>query len=218
MQTNNNLQREQLQEMLADYALGNLSELEAADVRTSLQNHPDLLEEVKNITNVFSRFDKQKVTSTIDYQTRNLSVLVNQRMRNQKRSVSQLLFGRMLPVAVGLTALLVLIRFTTTTNQIVTIDEDISQAIMLDSSLIQTVQNGISEPTLGSPNPEATSMISDTTNLSDNLDELLAESIISSTTEQADPDLMETEKLQLQNKVDIDDIEKMLQELSDDAG
>lgn len=220
MQTNNLYNREQLEELLADYALGNLPTEQAEVVRQSLQQFPELQQEVESISTVFTKIDKQKITSTIDYQARNLSVHVNQKIATQpKRSFSSILFGRVVPIALSVTAVILVIRFTTeSTNHIASIDEDISQALMHDASVMQTVQNGIAEPSLGAPTAEATSVLSDTAHLSDNLDELLAESIISSTSDQPDPDFIETERIQLQNKADIDDIEKMIQEVSDDAG
>jgi hypothetical protein len=72
----------QLQEMLPEYIFNELTESEAKRFEEQIQAYPDLLKEVEDSKAVFGRIDKMKINDEFSSKSRNLSVKVNQRLKN----------------------------------------------------------------------------------------------------------------------------------------
>jgi hypothetical protein len=98
------MNRNEMEELLPDYAFGRL-EKEAAEVYTKhLEEYPDLQKEIADIQEVFSRVEKMDFDSILERRTRNLSVKVNNRRTIRK----PLLSGNAFLIRFGIPAVVVM--------------------------------------------------------------------------------------------------------------
>ncbi|GAB1431166.1 hypothetical protein MASR2M18_20010 [Ignavibacteria bacterium] len=94
-----------MEEMLADYAFGRLSEAERTIFERSLPNFPDIEREAEEVRKVFDRVRRTDFEDYYDRHTRNLSVNVLRRFEN-RGNIRQTL-TRLIP-ALGVTACLIM--------------------------------------------------------------------------------------------------------------
>ncbi len=75
--------RAELEQLLADYAFGQLQPEEGQRVERSLQLYPDLAAEVELLRHVFARLDELEPMRSLEQRSRNLSVQVLQRWQRE---------------------------------------------------------------------------------------------------------------------------------------
>lgn len=90
--------RNEMDELLADYAFGRLDSEKSEQFKANLDKFPDIADEVEEVRKVFVRIEKMNFDEIIDSKTRNLTVKVNNRIIKQQRRQSS--FGFLLKFAV----------------------------------------------------------------------------------------------------------------------
>lgn len=95
------LTRKQLEEMLPDYAFGRLGAEDSLQFEQSIEEYPDLNQELRDIQSVFSKVEKMDFNSILENRTRNISVRVQQRLasKNSQSSSFSRLFRFVIPTA-----------------------------------------------------------------------------------------------------------------------
>lgn len=82
---NKNLTYTEMQELLPDYVFGRIN----PDDRTAFEQHlpayPDLMDEIKQVREVFSKVEAMDIDKIIETKTRNLSVRVKDRISKRKK-------------------------------------------------------------------------------------------------------------------------------------
>lgn len=221
MQTNN-YSRQQVEEMLPDYVFGNLTAAESAEFERAVQGYPEVQREIEEVRKVFSQVEKMDINGMIDQHTRNLSMKVNQRMAAPpRRSKRATFFAWGLPALVGAAAFVIMF-YVTPKPDSGSIEEDIAALISKDADklpLKEISESGtfpIAVLPHVAPVQASSQAMSESDN--DNLDALLAESVTLAAEQPGDADFIETERLHLQNTIDINDVEQMIKELDDEAG
>ena len=79
------LSREAMESLLPEYAFGNASLADQQAFEASLPLYPDLAEEVEQVRAVFAKVDELELPRQISQKTRNLSVHVLERRREQRQ-------------------------------------------------------------------------------------------------------------------------------------
>ena len=82
---NNKLNLNEMQDLLADYSFGKLSEFETQIFELNLPDYPELQKEIKEVKSVFERFESIDFDKIVSDNTRNLSIKVNNRLERRKR-------------------------------------------------------------------------------------------------------------------------------------
>ncbi|MBK9246774.1 MAG: hypothetical protein IPM69_01340 [Ignavibacteria bacterium] len=80
------LSKNEIQDLLPDYAFGKLAETEKVHFENSIPHYPELQSELLEIRNAFLKIENLQYDSSIDQRTRNLSLHVNERL-NKKREI-----------------------------------------------------------------------------------------------------------------------------------
>lgn len=94
------LSYKELQEMIPDYVFEQLTISEAEAFEQSIQQYPDLIQEVNDAKIVFGKINKIELTNEIEHKSRNISVKVNQKLSsNQRRSNFRMISRLALPTA-----------------------------------------------------------------------------------------------------------------------
>lgn len=78
------LEKDEMLDLITDYAFGRLSEYEAAIFERNLSRFPELKEEIVDIRNVFSKVNKEKLLNELDNKTANLTYFVKQKQYANK--------------------------------------------------------------------------------------------------------------------------------------
>jgi len=91
--------RAELEQLLADYAFGQLQPEEAQRVEHSLELYPDLAAEVELLRHVFAHLDELEPMRSLEQRSRNLSVQVLQRWQQEGARQSWRWVRLLLPVA-----------------------------------------------------------------------------------------------------------------------
>jgi len=91
--------RAELEQLLADYAFGQLQPEEAQRVERSLELYPDLAAEVELLRHVFAHLDELEPMRSLEQRSRNLSVQVLQRWQQEGARQSWRWVRLLLPVA-----------------------------------------------------------------------------------------------------------------------
>ena len=78
------LEKDEMLDLITDYAFGRLSEYEAAIFESNLSRFPELKEEIVDIRNVFSKVNKEKLLNELDNKTANLTYFVKQKQYANK--------------------------------------------------------------------------------------------------------------------------------------
>lgn len=73
------LNRDEMLELITDYAFGRLSANEASIFESNLNKYPELKEEIIEIRNAFSKVNKEKLINELENKTSNLPYLVKQK-------------------------------------------------------------------------------------------------------------------------------------------
>jgi hypothetical protein len=73
------LNRDEMLELITDYAFGRLSANEASIFESNLNKYPELKEEIIEIRNAFSKVNKEKLINEFENKTSNLPYLVKQK-------------------------------------------------------------------------------------------------------------------------------------------
>ena len=73
------LNRDEMLELITDYAFGRLSANEASIFEINLNKYPELKEEIIEIRNAFSKVNKEKLINELENKTSNLPYLVKQK-------------------------------------------------------------------------------------------------------------------------------------------
>lgn len=99
------LTKNQLEELLPDYAFGNLSEAQILLFEQSITHYPELQTELADIQDAFIPVKNYNFDTTVEQRTRNLSIRVNEKLATQRRTVfSMQSFARYILPALGLAA------------------------------------------------------------------------------------------------------------------
>ncbi|MDX9791676.1 MAG: hypothetical protein WC313_02975 [Candidatus Kapaibacterium sp.] len=129
--------RKELEQMLPDYAFGRLSEKDKADFESEINEHQDLLVEVKEVQSLFKKIDDMDFDSVLNDKTRNLHYKVNQRLSQHKSVLSGtaylIRFG--LPAAAVMVLLVSIFRFgiQNESNEVVSFSEKLTSLIESDN-------------------------------------------------------------------------------------
>ncbi len=103
------LTKNQLEELLPDYAFGNLSEIQMRQFEESIIHYPELKKELAEIKDAFIPVKNFNFDTTFEQHTRNLSIRVNERLASQRNSIfATQSFARYILPALGLVACAVL--------------------------------------------------------------------------------------------------------------
>lgn len=81
------LDRNSIEEMMADYAFGRLSSNESQIFEASIKDHSDLLDELEEINKVFNRVDELDFNKVMKESSRNVSVKVLNKMNRPKEGL-----------------------------------------------------------------------------------------------------------------------------------
>ncbi len=79
-----NLNRKQLEELLPDYVFGRLNSHENELFEKSIQNYPELIQEVENVRSVFYRLQNMDIDRLLDKKTKYIPVKVSQRLHHER--------------------------------------------------------------------------------------------------------------------------------------
>ncbi|MBX3042121.1 MAG: hypothetical protein KIT33_11355 [Candidatus Kapabacteria bacterium] len=112
------MNRNEMEELLPDYAFGRLPKEKENEFKENLENFPDLQQEIEEINLVFSKIDKMNFDDILESKTRNLSVKVNNRRMERMPALSgnAFLLRFAIPAAVVIFILITIFK-TTTDNQ-----------------------------------------------------------------------------------------------------
>ncbi|MFN3780945.1 MAG: hypothetical protein ACK4SO_02075 [Candidatus Kapaibacteriota bacterium] len=124
-----NLNQKQLEELLPDYVFGRLNSNEKELFEKSIQNFPELIKEVENVRNVFSRLQDMDLDRFLDMKTKNIPVQVSQRLYRKTNPLNFLAKPAFVSVVAGLgvVLLIVSILFTRINKDKNVIDETITR-------------------------------------------------------------------------------------------
>lgn len=78
------LEKDEMLDLITDYAFGRLSEYEAAIFESNLIKFPELKDEIIDIRNAFSKVKKEKLLNELDNKTANMPYFVKQKQYANK--------------------------------------------------------------------------------------------------------------------------------------
>jgi len=81
------LTRREMEELLPDFIFGRITENDRIMFESSLPLFPDLQKEIKDVSSVFSAADLMSLDSVMADASQSISVRVNQRLANKKKSI-----------------------------------------------------------------------------------------------------------------------------------
>ncbi|ROL60846.1 hypothetical protein D9V86_08830 [Bacteroidetes/Chlorobi group bacterium ChocPot_Mid] len=108
----NILSLNEMQELFCDYVFQKLSESEKKAFEDSLPFYPEMIKEVEEVKHTFNRVKQEKIDSIISGYTRNVSVIVNEKIyKKNKFSYSLNRFSKYFIPATGLALVIIIISY-----------------------------------------------------------------------------------------------------------
>lgn len=104
-----NFNRREIEERLPDYIFERLDSAEKELFEISLQNFPDLIQEVENVQNVFSRLQSMDIDRLLDKKTKNIPVKVSQRLRERTNPLNFFAKPAFVSIVAGLGVVLLIV-------------------------------------------------------------------------------------------------------------
>lgn len=100
----------EMQELLADYSFGRLSQNESEIFESNLSNYPDLKNEIVEIRKAFSKINREELASDLERKTSNLTYKVKQKQyeENTNKNIKKNIVKLVLPIVAFLIFFLVM--------------------------------------------------------------------------------------------------------------